>query len=147
MSLFKVGFDIHGVIDKDPKLFSKLTKRLISGGYEVHILTGQEWESVTGELRDWGIGYTHHFSILDYCKEQGHPIMIRGESKWVDGGIWDSAKGEYAKRVGLGIHFDNDLHYGRYFPEGCIFVHLSNIKEVLIEDELRNLVERFKEPK
>ena len=62
----KFGFDIHGVIDSLPKVFSFLTKSIIASGGEVHILTGGAWsEKIEKQLKDLDIVWTHHFSVYD----------------------------------------------------------------------------------
>ena len=58
----KIGLDIHGVIDKYRSLFAELSYLWAKEGYEVHVVTGQEFESVKHKLD--GITYTHFFSIV-----------------------------------------------------------------------------------
>ncbi len=42
---FKLGLDIHGVVDAMPDFFSFLTDSFIKNGGEVHIITGGRWDS------------------------------------------------------------------------------------------------------
>lgn len=115
----KIGFDLHGVLD-NPKVspfFSIISRLLIDEGHEIHIITGAEdTPTLRDELRRSGVKWTHIFSITDYHKELGTPI-IRDElgRPWMDPEIWNPAKGEYAMRVGIDIHFDDSFTYGKFF--------------------------------
>jgi len=40
---FKIGLDLHGVIDALPEFFAFLTDSVIKNGGEVHIITGGSW--------------------------------------------------------------------------------------------------------
>jgi len=119
----KVGLDIHGVIDRYPDKFYRLSKNLVDNGHEVHIVTGQEWVNVRGEVERAGVLYTHHFSIVD------HHLNIRTkmtqdakDTWWMDEGIWLRSKGDYIHRAGIDIHFDDSYEYGQYIPDTCTFV-------------------------
>ena len=121
----KIGLDIHGVIDAYPQLFSKLSNMWVGKGYEVHIVTGQEWEGVVGKVEEAKISYTHHFSIVDYHKSIATKMWDndpRGKGWWMEGDIWTRSKGDYASRVDLDLHFDDSKSYAKYFPETCSFV-------------------------
>ena len=41
--IFKLGLDLHGVIDSIPNEFKFLSNAIVSSGGEVHILTGGSW--------------------------------------------------------------------------------------------------------
>ena len=43
-SSFKLGLDIHGVVDSMPEFFSFLTDSFIKNGGEVHLITGGHWD-------------------------------------------------------------------------------------------------------
>jgi len=52
----KIGIDIHGMIDYDPKFFATFSKILVESGNEVHIMTGSEIKpAIIAELRGYGI--------------------------------------------------------------------------------------------
>ena len=117
----KIGLDVHGVIDTYPKLFSKLSKEWIAKGWEVYILTGQEWKNAKKIVDDEMVKYTHHFSIIDYHKNLGTPMYTRSDKDglWIDHKLWVRSKGDYASKVKLDIHFDDDSDYFKYFPRAC----------------------------
>mgnify|MGYP000751541977 CR=1 FL=1 len=41
---FKLGLDIHGVVDAMPEFFSFLTDSFVKNGGEVHLITGGHWD-------------------------------------------------------------------------------------------------------
>ena len=115
---FKLGLDLHGVIDAMPEFFSFLTKAIIKAGGEVHIITGGTSEKDIQLLKDYDIKWTHFFSIVDYHKSIGtktyelHPVhnfpMLSDEE-------WDKTKGEYCKKNNIDLHIDDTLAYNNYF--------------------------------
>lgn len=113
----KIGLDFHGVIDTEPELFSKLSRACINKGWEVHILTGQE---DTPELRkiieNYGIHFTHFFSITTFHKNIGTPITYdEKDNPWMDDFIWDKTKSDYCKGNNINFHIDDSDTYGKYF--------------------------------
>jgi hypothetical protein len=110
----KIGLDIHGVIDTNPKFFAEFSKAIISSGGEVHVITGPKRSAVEADLKTWGISYTHFFSIVDSVDEDA----VRWEDKdnpWVDSEIWDRRKARYCKEHGIDLHIDDSDEYGKYF--------------------------------
>lgn len=119
MNNIKVGIDIHGVIDRDPKLFAELTRRMKEAGHEVHIITGREiCEELITKLADLRISYDQLFSITSYHKDVGTYITYKDSDPTqplIAPHKWDSTKAYYAEKEGLSIHFDDSTEYGRYF--------------------------------
>jgi hypothetical protein len=90
-SKFKIGLDVHGVTDAMPEFFSFLTNAFISAGGEVHIITGGRWDSeFDKQLQDWGIKFTHKFSVYDHLKESDAEII--GQVEFPDGTIQKNSK-------------------------------------------------------
>jgi hypothetical protein len=112
-----VGLDFHGVIDVDPKKFSELSKRVMVQGGEVHIITGSP---ITEELRraliNYGIYWTHLFSITDYHKSIKTPIRFdEAGNPWIEETAWDRTKGDYCREHNIDLHIDDSDTYGNYF--------------------------------
>ena len=82
----KLAFDIHGVVDSLPELFSVISKLLVENKHEIHILTGSKWsKKVEDQLEKYGIKYTHHFSITDYHLSIGTPMRYSTpDDPWKD---------------------------------------------------------------
>ena len=121
-SKFKLGLDIHGVINSTPELFAFISQSIINNNGEVHILTGGSWtKELEEEIIGYGIRYTHKFSVYDYLIE--HDSNQIGTIQFDDGTIqrkfeneeWDKVKGEYCEKNGISLHIDDTLIYNNYF--------------------------------
>ena len=134
---FKLGLDVHGVLDALPGFFGFLTKVIVESGNEVHILTGGSWDSkLEGQLTDLGIRWTHAFSIYDHLLSSGTPI--NGEVQFPDGtiqkkfedGAWDKVKASYCKEHDITLHIDDTLAYNEHFttPFARLWTHNGKIK-------------------
>ena len=124
MSLFKIGLDFHGVIDRDPKFYSKLSKCMIhADGAEVHIITGNtKNEQIIDDLADMNISWTHFYSIEDDLIARGSEYKEVGGQKWFDEYEWDSAKGMYCRYRNISLHYDDTEKYGEYFSTPFMLV-------------------------
>ena len=115
----KVGFDLHGLFDSAElsPIFVELTRLLVDAEHEVHIITGSEQTpELCQELREKGVHWTHFFSVTDYHKAIGTPIVRDQRGRpWMDSGLWNRTKAEYCKHAGILIHFDDSDVYHRYF--------------------------------
>jgi len=130
----KIGLYLHDVCDAYPVLFRGLAEKWIEKGCEVHIVTGQSWELAEKTIDELQIPYTHHFSVVDCHVERGTNVWHTDTGPWMDGTIWDSTKGLYARSVGLDIHFDDTERYARHFPRSCSFVLVGkNFMDVYCE--------------
>lgn len=99
---FRLGIDLHGVIDALPDSFAFLSKAVIAAGGEVHILTGGNWDKkIEDQLKSYGIKWTHSFSVYKELLTRNTKVV--GEIQFPDGtiqkkfedGAWDQIKGEY----------------------------------------------------
>jgi len=127
MEKFNIGFDIHGLIDSDPQLFSFLSKLLVESGCEVHILTGKHIEDgVLEELKKYKITYTHLFSIADYHKLRGEKVRYDDKNTpWIEKELWDRAKAEYCDKHNIRLHLDDSEVYGQHFKTSYGFVKIK----------------------
>jgi hypothetical protein len=136
-SKFKLGLDIHGVVDSMPEFFSFLTDSFVKNGGEVHLITGGHWdEGFEKQLNDFGIKWTHKFSVYDYLIESGATIV--GDIQFPDGtiqkkfedGAWDNVKAKYCKEQNISLHIDDTLIYNDFFqtPFARLWSHNNNPK-------------------
>ena len=134
---FKLGLDIHGVVDAMPEFFSFLTDYFIKNGGEVHIITGGRWDSeFEKQLNDFGVKWTHKFSVYDYLKESDAEVI--GKVQFPDGTIqkkfknedWDLIKSQYCKENGIDLHIDDTLIYNNFFstPFARLWTHSGQSK-------------------
>ena len=128
-----IGLDIHGVIDQYPFLFEELCYKWASQGHIIHIITGEPKKTARQATDD--LIFQHFFSIVDYHVEQKTPSLRRDKKGhyWVDRDVWLATKGNYARRVGLDIHFDDQVEYFGSFPKTCslIYVPKKGFEKVL----------------
>jgi len=129
----RIGLDFSGVITRFPAELSLLTNYWINDcGHEVHIVSNSGWDYVKSQTEKLGVLYTHHCPDMGCRKSlEAIPAFIdfadQEGSSWI--GYKDSClkeKGEYAKSVGLNIHFDDSIAYAKWFPESCLFVHVGH---------------------
>lgn len=122
----KFGFDLHGVLDAAPEVFKVINNALYDAGHEIHILTGShESDKIFDQLRELGIKWHKFFSIADYHKNNKDTKMwYQNGSPWIDKTEWDKTKGEYCKREGIHMHFDDTPEYEQYFSHGCGFARV-----------------------
>lgn len=118
----KIGLDFHGVIDSNPTFFSSLSNMIVKDGGEVHIITGGSWsDSFEEQLSNFGIAWTHKFSVYDHLVDIDTPTV--GEYQFPDGevqkrfvdGHWDRVKADYCKENKISLHFDDTLIYNDFF--------------------------------
>lgn len=124
----KFGFDIHGVLDDCPDIFRAMTIALYEAGHEIHILTGSHAsDKIFKQLEDLGIKYHKFFSIADYHKENNTKMWYDGDkTPWIDKVDWDKTKGDYCRREGIHLHFDDTPSYETYFTTGFARVWTKN---------------------
>jgi hypothetical protein len=148
----KVGIDIHGVINTDPLVFSKLTKILRERNIEIHILTGPrlnlkykssgiEFNNVREELANYNITYDHIFSVLDYNIENNEDVWENEKGWWTSDLAWNKTKAAYCKRNDIDIHIDDTKIYGKYFETP--FIHLTPLKDKTRIIELTSVEDMF----
>jgi hypothetical protein len=136
----KLGLDIHGVIDKRPDMFSKLSKVAKERGHEVHVLTGSKiTDSIHNELKGYGIQYDNLFSILDHHSEQTETDMWQDSRNnwWIDDDIWNQTKGIYCRNQGIDLHIDDTKIYGKYFDTP--FTHFTVDGHIEINSDIVNI--------
>ena len=145
-SKFKLGLDMHGVIDAMPEFFSFLTDSFIKNGAEVHIITGGRWDlEFEKQLHDFGIKWTNKFSVYDYLKESDAEVI--GKVQFPDGTIqkkfkneyWDSVKAQYCKENGIDLHIDDTLIYNDFFSTPFARLWSHNGKPKYTNKDIRHI--------
>jgi hypothetical protein len=140
----KLGLDIHGVIDSNPESFSFMSQSVISGGGEVHIITGGSWTTeLENQLKDYGIKWTSHFSVYDYLVNSG--IDSIGTIQFPDGTIqkkfdydlWDTIKAGYCRSNKIDLHIDDTEVYSKYFTTPFLLYKSSDDFEKISHMDIR----------
>ena len=124
----KIGFDIHGVIDKNPELFSEMIKVFRALNYEIHILTGSLIsKKLINEVKGYDIEYDYIFSILEYNRKLGTEMWQNEKGWWIDDLVWEKTKSIYCRNNKLDFHIDDSKSYGKHFTTP--FAHITPIRE------------------
>lgn len=115
---FKVGIDIHGVIDSFPDKFMQLSRALVRDGAEVHVVTGiKRDEKVEALLSRSGIEFTHYFSIVEQLESQGEEISWQNGLPYAKDDKWNNAKRDYCSREGIAMMIDDSPVYRDTFND------------------------------
>jgi hypothetical protein len=105
-----------------PEFFAFLTDSFIKNGAQVHIVTGGRWDpNLETMLNNYGVKWTHKFSVYDYLKESDAEVI--GQVQFPDGTLqkkfknedWDRVKGQYCKDMSIDLHIDDTLIYNDFF--------------------------------
>jgi hypothetical protein len=143
---FKLGLDIHGVVDSMPEFFSFLTDSFIKNGGEVHIITGGKWDvDFEKQLNEFGIKWTHKFSVYDYLISNNTPVV--GQIQFPDGtvqmkfehGYWDGVKAKYCQENNISLHIDDTLIYNDFFKTPFARLWSHNNKPKAPHKDVRHL--------
>lgn len=129
----KLGLDIHGVIDKDPGIFNKITHQLLDKNEtnQVHIITGARYtkELIDG-LASNGVVWTHFFSITDHHRNIGTYMQYKNDDSnqpVIDDYLWDKTKAMYCRNERIDLHIDDSAVYGEYFKGiHTEYIHYGN---------------------
>jgi len=123
----KIGLDFHGVINKLPLFFSEISKLLKENGHEVHIITGKELtDKYLNEIYSYNISYTHIFSIITHCKNNGYNVNSTDtENPWIDMDLWNRTKAAYCLMNNIDLMIDDSKDYGEYFITPYMNVNIN----------------------
>jgi len=113
----KLALDVHGVITENPPFFSKLSRAVLAAGGEVHVITGASSKSdIFERLAEYGIEYSHFYSLLDHCEQKGYEITWEGDRFWTDPTNWNRIKRDYCEEHAIDLLIDDSPEYGEDFP-------------------------------
>jgi hypothetical protein len=108
--MLKIGIDFHGVLNK----YYSFIKSFIRN-HEIQIITGSMHKSIKDELNQYYY-FNKFFSVSDYLISQNAKVTFKDENNpYFDLNLWNRQKGEYCKREGIDIHFDDSIEYAEYF--------------------------------
>jgi len=120
----KLGLDIHGVLDKNPKFFSMLTHSVM---WDIYIITGGSVKegTILEELKMMNIRYDKIFSVYDHLKSIGEKtneeLGIASQFPFPDE-VWNKVKAVYCKENKIDMMFDDMPEYLQYFTTPNILV-------------------------
>lgn len=131
--MFKLGLDVHGVVDHIPDHLCRLAICVIQAGGEVHIITGGDMKRTKEQVSKLKFPYTHFFSIQDYLNDRyyGHNIglnLIDGKLLYPDW-LWDKAKALYCKENQIDLHIDDSPEYREHFETPFLYFQRKRFTE------------------
>lgn len=116
----KLGIDIHGVLDCNPRFFVSQATEILKKKGEVHIITGIPYsKKVEKELLGYNKGkkyWTHFFSIESYLVMMNTPYELdKNGRKSFDPNLWNRVKAHYCAERKIDLHYDDSPEYAQYF--------------------------------
>lgn len=111
----KIGLDVHGVIDVNPKLFRRLAQMVLEAGGEIHIISGSAIPKLRREIAKYDIPHTHEFSITSHHEDIGTEVTWDEKGPHMDPTLWDRSKAEYCAQNNIDFMIDDSPIYGKYF--------------------------------
>jgi hypothetical protein len=122
---FKIGIDIHGVIDVNPKVWERLLSQM-SWCIEIYILTGPPASKAAKELEQFGIRRGTHYdtllSVCDFLESRGVNKLPNStpDNPWYPEDEWNKAKGLMCGVFGISMLIDDSQGYFAHMPEGTV---------------------------
>jgi hypothetical protein len=128
MKKLKLGLDFHGVIDTFPEMIAEMSRMFVAAGHEVHVVTGLKRDAIVQKgLNDFGIQYTHYFSIVEQLEQDGVTIVWRDGLPYADKIYWDIAKRDYCQKNEIDLMIDDSPVYKDTFHDiSTVYLHLIN---------------------
>jgi hypothetical protein len=128
MKKLKLGLDFHGVIDTFPEMIAEMSRMFVAAGHEVHVVTGLKRDAIVQKgLDDFGIQYTHYFSIVEQLEQDGVTIVWRDGLPYADKIYWDIAKRDYCQKNEIDLMIDDSPVYKDTFNDiSTVYMHLIN---------------------
>jgi hypothetical protein len=128
MKKLKLGLDFHGVIDTFPEMIAEMSRMFVAAGHEVHVVTGLKRDAIVQKgLDDFGIHYTHYFSIVEQLEQDGVTIVWRNSLPYADKIYWDIAKRDYCQKNEIDLMIDDSPVYKDTFHDiDTVYLHLIN---------------------
>ena len=113
----KIGLDVHGVIDANPKFWAEFTTTMLLAGHDIHIITGPPiTDEFKARLDGYGVKWTHIFSIVDHHCAIGTGVWQDAAGFWyTHPWAWDKTKADYCAENQIDLHIDDSDVYGYFF--------------------------------
>ena len=122
----RVGFDLHGVLEKYPDQFKPIIQQLRKEGIEIWIISGPPLMKIRGDLEKLGYtpfsDYFDRFeSVVDFLSHDPSINFWQDEKGnwWVDEPIWWATKGRICEANNIDILVDDSIRYHENFSCTC----------------------------
>jgi hypothetical protein len=138
-----ISLDMHGVIDRDPTMFTLIAQKVIDLGGSVIILSGSLPEDLILSVLKYHIPYTGLASVTQYLLSEGYSWELdKHKRPSFSTEIWNQGKANIIRKLNakrrapIDIHIDDTAIYGETFPEETLFYHYTGEQltyEILLE--------------
>ena len=118
----KLGIDLHGVIDTNPRIY-KIILEVMGKRMEVHIISGPPRSEIIEELNELGfkkgVHYKEVHSIVDFLKENGEEMyQDENGSWWTDNDDhWRATKANICNKFQIDAMIDDKEMYKDGFKD------------------------------
>lgn len=125
--MYKVAFDIHGVLDTYP-YFRNLLKLHYEIGDEVYIISGQLLDDeVKAFLDKYDLPFTHYMSVTGELQDRDVEIDWSSGLPFVAAELWNPIKSEICVRENIDVIYDDSLVYKETFNDiDTLYIHVIN---------------------
>ena len=112
----KVGIDLHGVIDSNPRFFRVVLTYMYINGVEIHIVSGPPKVDIITELKKIRFEQKTHYkevhSVVDFLKESGVKMWQDERGRWwTNDKDWCESKAKICDRLSLNWMLDDKEMY------------------------------------
>ena len=117
----RIGFDLHGTLDKEEELFQPLLELLMGLGIKIYIISGPTWALILEQLNQHGYDLDVHFneiiSVADWLVRRGVEMWEDEKGRpWASDRDWWSSKYDICKTCNIELLVDDSARYADYFP-------------------------------
>lgn len=130
----KIGFDLHGVIDKYPEMIHSIMAFLIRTRNSFCVVSGPSYQHIKNELMKIGfvfpvVGYVDIYSVVDFLRESGVKTwQDENGDTWADEENWWDAKAKICQKENIDYMIDDSEKYRSAFElTKCKFIHINEL--------------------
>lgn len=134
----KIAFDLHGVIDKYPKIIYPMIRLLQKMENEICIVSGPEifmikedlekikFFDMELELDKWTLNI---YSVVDFLIDSGvETWKDKNGNVWADDQSWWDSKAKICQKYKIDFMIDDSKKYESAFDlTDCKFIHISDL--------------------
>ena len=120
----RVGFDIHGTIDKDDKLLDFVKLISTMDAFQVFIISGPPLRQIVEEVKLLGIQpyKVQIISVVDWLRDKGTLMWKDENGWWCEPEIWWESKSLICYEYSIDIIFDDKIEYAKHMSNETKFI-------------------------
>jgi len=130
---YKIGFDLHGVIDTYPEMIYSMMVLIQRTGNQFCIVSGPRTVIIQRELANinftFPVVHVDIYSVVDFLQNSG--VKTWKDEKgdvWADEQNWWDAKAKISKKENIDYMIDDSEKYRSAFElTKCKFIHINEL--------------------